>query len=318
MFEGFFMIWCHKLISASIIIKDIAKYLKSNLNLYGESIMNSSFIINSFNTFSKHLQQRIKVKTVNNNNNKDKEIVHKILDNSFSEYLNSAPAQISLDSFHYYKNKIKDITKTNKQSEMELMLIEGLASTNYSHEKNLSVLSKNIMKSIQWEGYQAEPFLQNSNCIIDSYVRYSGESSMEKKIEKLKEINILKNTEIQKENTLFHNHYEIGIIKQFINEEEILKISITKQMNENFYKIYSQGTPEKIKKICKIESLPINYDEKINQYKREGKIILCLGYKALKTNYLGAQKLTKEKCIEKMNFLGCIVLNRNYYDHTNS
>ena len=38
-----------------------------------------------------------------------------------------------------------------------------------------------------------------------------------------------------------------------------------KEMNDKFYKIYSEGDPELIKSMCKKETIPENYDEIISR-----------------------------------------------------
>ena len=204
----------------------------------------------------------------------------------------------------HLSQKINNIN--NKNDEMGLMFIEALSSLN--SWKNTSI-EKEIMKKTEWnlekretddEGliyqYVYPNIKDNSNFINNNNLGSSQES-----------INSLTETEDgeeEKERQILSS-YRLGICKIFEKERNI-KSNIVKEMNDKFYKIYSEGNPELIKNICKKETLPSNYDEIVLKNINEGNEIMGICGKKIKMNYLQCQKMERNKCESNMIFLGFV------------
>ena len=204
----------------------------------------------------------------------------------------------------HLSQKINNIN--NKNDEMGLMFIEALSSLN--SWKNTSI-EKEILKKTEWnlekretddEGliyqYVYPNIKDNSNFINNNNLGSSQES-----------INSLTETEDgeeEKERQILSS-YRLGICKIFEKERSI-KSNIVKEMNDKFYKIYSEGNPELIKNICKKETLPSNYDEIILKNINEGNEIMGICGKKIKMNYLQCQKMERNKCESNMIFLGFV------------
>ena len=99
--------------------------------------------------------------------------------------------------------------------------------------------------------------------------------------------------------------YRLGICKTFEKEKNI-KSNIVKEMNDKFYKIYSQGDPESIKNICKSDTLPEDYEKIILKNREEGNEVLSLCGKTVKMSYLQCQRIERKKCESNMIFLGFV------------
>ena len=204
----------------------------------------------------------------------------------------------------HLSQKINNIN--NKNDEMGLMFIEALSSLN--SWKNTSI-EKEIMKKTEWnlekretddEGliyqYVYPNIKDNSNFINNNNLGSSQES-----------INSLTETEDgeeEKERQILSS-YRLGICKIFEKERNI-KSNIVKEMNDKFYKLYSEGDPELIKNICKKETLPSNYDEIVLKNINEGNEIMGICGKKIKMNYLQCQKMERNKCESNMIFLGFV------------
>ena len=204
----------------------------------------------------------------------------------------------------HLSQKINNIN--NKNDEMGLMFIEALSSLN--SWKNTSI-EKEILKKTEWnlekretddEGliyqYVYPNIKDNSNFINNNNLGSSQES-----------INSLTETEDgeeEKERQILSS-YRLGICKIFEKEKNI-KSNIVKEMNDKFYKIYSEGDPELIKSICKKETLPSNYDEIVLKNINEGNEIMGICGKKIKMNYLQCQKMERNKCESNMIFLGFV------------
>ena len=205
----------------------------------------------------------------------------------------------------HLSQKINNIN--NKNDEMGLMFIEALSSLN--SWKNTSI-EKEIMKKTEWnlekretddEGliyqYVYPNIKDNSNFINNNNNLGSSQES----------INSLTETEDgeeEKERQILSS-YRLGICKIFEKERNI-KSNIVKEMNDKFYKIYSEGNPELIKNICKKETLPSNYDEIVLKNINEGNEIMGICGKKIKMNYLQCQKMERNKCESNMIFLGFV------------
>jgi len=204
----------------------------------------------------------------------------------------------------HLSQKINNIN--NKNDEMGLMFIEALSSLN--SWKNTSI-EEEILKKTEWnlekretddEGliyqYVYPNIKDNSNFINNNNLGSSQES-----------INSLTETEDgeeEKERQILSS-YRLGICKIFEKERNI-KSNIVKEMNDKFYKIYSEGNPELIKNICKKETLPSNYDEIVLKNINEGNEIMSICGKKIKMNYLQCQKMERNKCESNMIFLGFV------------
>ena len=205
----------------------------------------------------------------------------------------------------HLSQKINNIN--NKNDEMGLMFIEALSSLN--SWKNTSI-EKEILKKTEWnlekretddEGliyqYVYPNIKDNSNFINNNNNLGSSQES----------INSLTETEDgeeEKERQILSS-YRLGICKIFEKERNI-KSNIVKEMNDKFYKIYSEGNPELIKNICKKETLPSNYDEIVLKNTNEGNEIMGICGKKIKMNYLQCQKMERNKCESNMIFLGFV------------
>ena len=205
----------------------------------------------------------------------------------------------------HLSQKINNIN--NKNDEMGLMFIEALSSLN--SWKNTSI-EKEILKKTEWnlekretddEGliyqYVYPNIKDNSNFINNNNNLGSSQES----------INSLTETEDgeeEKERQILSS-YRLGICKIFEKERNI-KSNIVKEMNDKFYKIYSEGNPELIKSICKKETLPSDYDEIVLKNINEGNEIMGICGKKIKMNYLQCQKMERNKCESNMIFLGFV------------
>ena len=71
--------------------------------------------------------------------------------------------------------------------------------------------------------------------------------------------------------------YEIGIIRRFEFVSSLQRMSvIVKNINEDFFKIYCKGSPEKIRELCYAETISSNFNRIVTHYSNQGLIILAL------------------------------------------
>ena len=204
----------------------------------------------------------------------------------------------------HLSQKINNIN--NKNDEMGLMFIEALSSLN--SWKNTSI-EEEILKKTEWNLEKRET---NDEGLIYQYVypnikdnsNFINNNNLGSSQESINSLTETEDGEEEKERQILSS-YRLGICKIFEKERNI-KSNIVKEMNDKFYKIYSEGNPELIKNICKKETLPSNYDEIVLKNSNEGNEIMSICGKKIKMNYLQCQKMERNKCESNMIFLGFV------------
>lgn len=83
---------------------------------------------------------------------------------------------------------------------------------------------------------------------------------------------------------------------------------IVKNFLDTSFKAFVKGSPERIRELCKAESLPTNFDEILEIYTQCGYRVLALAGKPLNINYLKSQKVTREEIECDLNFLGFLIM----------
>ena len=232
-------------------------------------------------------------------------------------------SNLSNEIFYYYKSKRNCMLNKNKLYELKEMFFENISSChqiNYLNNKYISKdpLEKLIFQESNWKIYEQkfseETLSQNLNDIIAIFLRPNQEKDLKEKLEfvkkKYSELNDKLNEE--EEESIIKEHYELGIIRNFgCDENSYKKTVIVKDVNDNYFKIFSKGNPKVILNLCKNESIPKNIYEVINQFKNQGKVIIALSGKIIKMNYLQSQIIERSKCENNMIFLGLIIIERN-------
>ena len=91
---------------------------------------------------------------------------------------------------------------------------------------------------------------------------------------------------------------------------ELQRMSVIAK-DENKYKVYSKGSPEKIKELCNETSLPENYDSILENLSKKGYRILSLAYKETNSNYL-----KREEAESNLIFAGFLIFENKLKDDT--
>ena len=102
---------------------------------------------------------------------------------------------------------------------------------------------------------------------------------------------------------------KIGVIKQFnfLSKKQRMSV-ITKCLNLDnmLYKIYTKGSPEKIKSLCIQESLPPDYDQKLKKYTAKGLRVLSFACKLFKSD--NPNNISREEAESGLIFLGFYIV----------
>jgi cation-transporting ATPase 13A2 len=120
-------------------------------------------------------------------------------------------------------------------------------------------------------------------------------------------------------NQILKTHYELGIIRRFDFTSKLQRMSvIVKNLNEPFFKVFCKGSPEKIKELCKPETIPENFNEVLSGYTTKGLRVLAISMKILKMELIKSQIIEREVAESNMVFLGLIVVKNKLKSKTTS
>lgn len=124
-------------------------------------------------------------------------------------------------------------------------------------------------------------------------------------------------TPTEDEEYIFSNHYELGIVRRFEFSSKLQRMSvIVKNANESYYKAFCKGSPEKIKELCKSETIPDDFNDTLSKYTSKGFRVLGIAMKVLKMSYVQSQQVQREVIEKNMIFLGFLIFQNKLKDRT--
>ena len=113
------------------------------------------------------------------------------------------------------------------------------------------------------------------------------------------------------------SRYEIGIVKRFDFSSKLQRMTIIgKNLNENYYKAYCKGSPEKIKELSNPSTIPMNFEEILNSYTTKGYRVLGMAAKSININLQQSQTITREEVEKDMIFLGLLIVQNKLKEKT--
>ena len=111
--------------------------------------------------------------------------------------------------------------------------------------------------------------------------------------------------------------YEIGIVRRFDFVSKLQRMTvICKNKNEDYFKVFCKGSPEKIKKLCRPETIPSYFNKTLNNYTSEGYRVLALACRNLKNDFKQCQKIKREQVEKNLIFLGLLIVRNKLKDTT--
>ena len=297
------------MILLTIILIIIVTYLllSSDISIFSEE--SSIFIKKKIDeNSSENLKKDGDVNKCKENEEKDQKIEMKgFQQNEIREEDSKFQLGNKIDNIEHLSQKINNIN--NKNDALSTMFIEGLSSLN--SWKNESVENE-ILKKTEWNLEKRENeedgvvlqyvYPHNKLNNINNYQNSSNNLSASQ--DSINSLTETEDGEEERERQILSS-YRLGICKIFEKDKNI-KSNIVKEMNDKFYRVYSQGDPESIKNICKSDTLPDDYEKIILKNREEGNEVLGICGKKIKMSYLQCQRIERKKCESNMIFLGFV------------
>ncbi|CAO1416273.1 unnamed protein product [Diamesa hyperborea] len=104
---------------------------------------------------------------------------------------------------------------------------------------------------------------------------------------------------------------DIGIVREFSFTSSLQRMAvITRRISDKNFNVYCKGSPEMIATLCRPETVPSDFNERLNFFAQQGYRIISLAYKVLdkKMTYPKIQRVSREKIESDLEFLGFVIL----------
>ena len=110
-------------------------------------------------------------------------------------------------------------------------------------------------------------------------------------------------------NTSFSSIYELALLRRFDFSSKLQRMTtITKSINESFFKAFCKGSPEKVRSLCNPETVPKNFDKVLEEYTSKGFRVLGMAAKMINMNFKVSQVVNRETVEKNMIFLGLLIV----------
>lgn len=218
------------------------------------------------------------------------------------------------DNLNYYKSKMNNGPK-EKSKDLNSMFVECLATCHSITKVNGKMVGDPIdVKMFEASGWTLKENLENQenyDSLISTYVRPAEEKDLKDKLSSLEEFD--------DEDLIMRTHYELGIVRRFDFSSKLQRMSvIVKNVNEPYFKSFCKGSPEKIKELCKADTIPVNFNFILNKYTMKGYRVLALAAKVFKMDYMQSQRVERNVIESNMIFLGLLIVQNKLKEKTSS
>lgn len=227
---------------------------------------------------------------------------------------------MSKKAFEYFKQKAQKKGKEKKR-ELKQLYVECLGTCHGITLVNSKLIGDPIdvkmFESIEWNLKEIGEVKENvyENSAITAYVRPKEEQSLAEKVKMNKDNDRELFNDENKE--ILSQHYEIGIVRRFDFSSKLQRMSVIAQsLNNGEFKIFSKGSPEKIKDLCQRETLPIDFNEQLTRYTSKGYRVLALAGKLLKMEYHQSQEISRSGVESNLVFLGLLIVQNKLKEAT--
>jgi len=224
----------------------------------------------------------------------------------FEIFLDNIDNQV-FNNFSYYREKMLNSNNSNwkqdKNKDINSYFVECLATCHSLTKVNGKIIGDPIdiamFESTGWVLKENLEDEENYDSLISTFVRPGEEKDLQEKLSQ----------EGVEEDLIIKSHYEVGIVRRFDFTSKLQRMTVlVKNVNENSFKVFSKGSPEKIKELCRPDTIPENFTSILAKYTMKGFRVLAISMKMLKMNYMNSQKIQREHLESNMIFLGLIIV----------
>lgn len=236
---------------------------------------------------------------------------------------------IVLESYSFYKeivqysNYFQDMKKLKLDERIKMLrlfYVECMASchsiTKVKNQFLGDPIDLKMFEASDWvikESTDNDHFTDYNNPLIYNFIRYKEEKDLDQLLQSSISLSI------EDEEKLMRSQYELGIVRKFEFTSNLQRMSVVvKNRNEEYFKIYCKGSPEKIRDLCREDTIPKNFDKNLSHFTNKGYRVIGLSMKIMKMDYIQSQKLKRENAESNMIFLGFLIFENKLKAKTTS
>ena len=212
----------------------------------------------------------------------------------------------------HFKKKLSDKNYKNKNKDLLQYYTECSACCHcltYVKEKLVGdPIDVKMFEALGWimKENDANDGERNLDPLVLNYIRPNTEEDIEIRLQ-----NNDRNIETLK------GKYALGIVKRFDFSSKLQRMTtISKNINEDYFKAFCKGSPEKVKDLCKPDTIPLNFDTVLNSYTTKGYRVLAMAAKGLKMDFQQSQSISREDVEKNMIFLGFLIVKNKLKEKT--
>jgi len=235
------------------------------------------------------------------------------------------------DSYIFYKDivqydskflqDIKNLKLEERIKMLRLFFVECMATCHSITKVRDQLLGDPIdlkmFEASEWKIKEHSDYAFNISSdnqpLILNFVRHH----KEKDLDQLLQNNV--SFTIDDEEKIINSQYELGVLRKYDFSSNLQRMSvIIKNRSEEYFKIYTKGSPEKIRDLCREDTIPKNFDKMLSHFTNKGFRVLGLSMKMMKMDYIQSQKLKRENAESNMIFLGFLIFENKLKEKTTS
>ena len=249
----------------------------------------------------------------------------KLTNNGFTfDEFKSNSQEYSLYVYDHYKNKMLNNNYHDKNKDLKQLYVECLATCHCITVVKEKLIGDPIdVKMFEGVGWQLKENSKNSNDnnnnvnenndvydpLIQCYVRPKEELDLKTKLHKSENNG--------NEDEVMKSHYEVGIVRRFDFSSKLQRMTtITKNINEQYFKAFCKGSPEKVKDLCREDTIPKNFNDTLSLYTSKGYRVLAMATKSIKMDFQQSQQVSRDFVESNMIFLGLLIVQNKLKDAT--
>ena len=213
----------------------------------------------------------------------------------------------------HFKKKLNDNSYKNKNKDLLQYYTECLACCHcltYVKENLVGdPIDVKMFEALDWimKENDSSHGEHNSDPLVLNYIRPKSEPDLAVKIQG--------NDDSLKEKT--KDRYELGIVKRFDFSSKLQRMStISKNINEDYFKVFCKGSPEKLKDLCKPDTIPLDFEQVLGTYTTKGYRVLAMAAKGLMMDFQQSQTIAREDVEKNMIFLGFLIVKNKLKERT--
>ena len=231
----------------------------------------------------------------------------------FSRYLNEIQT-CSKEIVSHYKKKINVHNYKNIDNDLKQIYVECLATCHDLTTVKGKIIGDPIdVKMLEGVGWIfREDFKNNKTAydpLVQAYVRPKTEKKLDIPLISIEGLDEEDLAELNIDLNKLKLYYELSIIRRFSFDYANQRLSVlVKNFNNNYFKIFCKGSPEKIKEICDGKTIPNDFNEVYKYYSSQGYRILGMAYKNVILKMKNILQLKREYLENNLIFIGFIII----------